>query len=57
MPTARNYEAAVRAASIVEKIRGYGHVKARNFNSVDEEWTKAVAQLSNLSVIELKQVA
>jgi indolepyruvate ferredoxin oxidoreductase len=55
--TARNYQTAVRAASMVEKIRGYGHVKARNFNSVDAEWTSAVAQLSKSAVIELKQVA
>lgn len=55
--TARNYQAVVRAASMVEKIRGYGHVKERNFKSVDAEWTNAVAQLSKPSVIELKQVA
>lgn len=55
--TARNYQAVVRAASMVEKIRGYGHVKERNFRSVDAEWTNAVAQLSKPSVIELKQVA
>jgi indolepyruvate ferredoxin oxidoreductase len=55
--TARNYQAVVRAASMVEKIRGYGHVKERNFKSVDAEWTHAVAQLSKPSVIELKQVA
>lgn len=54
---ARNYQAVVRAASMVEKIRGYGHVKDRNFRSVDAEWTNAVAQLSKPSVIELKQVA
>jgi indolepyruvate ferredoxin oxidoreductase len=55
--TARNYQAVVRAASMVEKIRGYGHVKERNFKSVDAEWANAVAQLSKPSVIELKQVA
>ncbi|RAR61304.1 indolepyruvate ferredoxin oxidoreductase [Paraburkholderia unamae] len=55
--TARNYQAALRAASIVEKVRGYGHVKERNFKSVDAEWTNAVAQLSKSHVIELKQVA
>jgi len=55
--TARNYQAVVRAASMVEKIRGYGHVKERNFRSADAEWTNAVAQLSKPSVIELKQVA
>jgi indolepyruvate ferredoxin oxidoreductase len=41
----------------VEKIRGYGHVKERNFSSVDAEWANAVAQLSKSAVIELKQVA
>ena len=55
--TANNYQAVVRAASMVEKIRGYGHVKERNFRSVDAEWTNVVAQLSKPSVIELKQVA
>ena len=55
--TARNYQAVLRAASMVEKIRGYGHVKERNFKSVDTEWTDSVAQLSKPSVIELKQVA
>lgn len=55
--TARNYQTALRAASMVEKIRGYGHVKERNFRSVDAEWTNAVAQLAKSSVIELKQVA
>ncbi len=55
--TACNYQAVVRAASMVEKIRGYGHVKERNFKSVDAEWADAVAQLSKPSVIELKQVA
>jgi len=53
----RNYQAAVRAATMVEKVRGYGHVKERNFKSVDAEWTNAVAQLTKPSVIELKQVA
>jgi indolepyruvate ferredoxin oxidoreductase len=52
-----NYQAVVRAATMVEKIRGYGHIKERNFKSVDAEWTNAVAQLSKPSVIELKQVA
>jgi indolepyruvate ferredoxin oxidoreductase len=55
--TACNYQAVVRAASMVEKIRGYGHVKERNFKSVDAEWTDSVARLSKPSVIELKQVA
>jgi indolepyruvate ferredoxin oxidoreductase len=55
--TACNYQAVVRAASMVEKIRGYGHVKQRSFKSVDAEWTNSVAQLSKPSVIELKQVA
>ncbi|CAD6550331.1 hypothetical protein LMG27952_04996 [Paraburkholderia hiiakae] len=55
--TARNYQAVLGAASLVEKVRGYGHVKARNLRSVDAEWTNAVAQLSKPSVIELKQVA
>jgi indolepyruvate ferredoxin oxidoreductase len=53
----RNYQAVVRAATMVEKVRGYGHVKERNFKSVDAEWTNAVAQLTKPSVIELKQVA
>ncbi|SOE92125.1 indolepyruvate ferredoxin oxidoreductase [Burkholderia sp. D7] len=55
--TARNHQAAVRAASIAGKIRGYGHVKERNFRALDEEWRSAVAQLSGHAVIELKQVA
>jgi indolepyruvate ferredoxin oxidoreductase len=55
--TACNYQAVVRAASMVEKIRGYGHVKERNFKSVDAEWTDSVARLSKPPVIELKQVA
>ncbi|VVD27491.1 MULTISPECIES: indolepyruvate ferredoxin oxidoreductase family protein [Paraburkholderia] len=55
--TARNYKTALRAANMVEKIRGYGHVKERNFKSVDAEWANAVAQLAKPSVIELKQVA
>ncbi|MGU7782286.1 indolepyruvate ferredoxin oxidoreductase family protein [Burkholderia sp. PU8-34] len=54
---ARNLQAALRAASIAEKIRGYGHVKERNFESVDAEWRVAVAQLSRPLVVELKQVA
>ncbi|MBB2931588.1 indolepyruvate ferredoxin oxidoreductase family protein [Paraburkholderia silvatlantica] len=55
--TARNYQTAVRAAGMVEKIRGYGHVKERNLKSVDVEWTNAVAQLSKPTVIEVRQVA
>ncbi|WP_321930540.1 indolepyruvate ferredoxin oxidoreductase family protein [Paraburkholderia guartelaensis] len=53
----RNYQAALRAASIAEKIRGFGHVKERNFTAVDVEWKNALAQLTGHSVIELKQVA
>ncbi len=53
----RNYRFVLRAATMVEKLRGYGHVKERNFKSIDAEWTSAVAQLSKPSVIELKQVA
>jgi len=55
--TSRNHAAALRAASVAEKIRGYGHVKERNFKAVDTEWTDAVAQLSGRAVIELQQVA
>jgi indolepyruvate ferredoxin oxidoreductase len=55
--TSRNHQTALRAASIAEKIRGYGHVKARNFKALDAEWRDAVAKLSSPSVIELKQVA
>ncbi|RQS63405.1 indolepyruvate ferredoxin oxidoreductase family protein [Burkholderia sp. Bp8963] len=54
---ARKLQAALRAASIAEKIRGYGHVKERNFEAVDAEWRAAVEQLSHPVIIELKQVA
>ncbi len=54
---ARNLQATLRAASIAGKIRGYGHVKERNFQSLDAEWSAAVAQLSRPAVIELKEVA
>lgn len=54
---ATNHDAAVRAASLAEKIRGYGHVKERNFDAISPQWTAAVEQLSNRTVIELKQVA
>ncbi|MGF6875624.1 indolepyruvate ferredoxin oxidoreductase family protein [Paraburkholderia sp. MM5477-R1] len=53
----RNHPIALRAASIAGKIRGYGHVKERHFQALDEEWRSAVAQLSSHAVIELKQVA
>ncbi|CAE6820088.1 hypothetical protein R69746_06014 [Paraburkholderia aspalathi] len=53
----RNHQAALQAASIAGKIRGYGHVKERNVKAVDAEWGVAVAQLSRRDVIELKQVA
>ncbi|PFH20177.1 indolepyruvate ferredoxin oxidoreductase family protein [Burkholderia sp. JKS000303] len=54
---ARNLQAALRAASIAGKIRGYGHIKERNFQSLDAEWGAAVAQLSRPAVIALKEVA
>ncbi|MGK8209383.1 indolepyruvate ferredoxin oxidoreductase family protein [Burkholderia cenocepacia] len=54
---AHNLSAVLRAASIAEKIRGYGHVKARNLRSVDAEWQAAVAQLARPAVIELKEIA
>ena len=55
--SSRNYRFALRAATMVEKLRGYGHVKERNLKAIDAEWASAVAQLSKPSVIELKQVA
>ncbi|WER46589.1 hypothetical protein CupriaWKF_03095 [Cupriavidus sp. WKF15] len=54
---ARNYAAVLRAASIAERIWGYGHVKECIFKAVDSKWNDAVAQLSSRAVFELKQVA
>ncbi|WP_175942955.1 indolepyruvate ferredoxin oxidoreductase family protein [Caballeronia sp. BCC1704] len=55
--TARNHAAALRAASIVGTIRGYGHVKARNVNAIDAQWREALEQLSAPVVIPLQRVA
>ncbi|MGS0895858.1 indolepyruvate ferredoxin oxidoreductase family protein [Burkholderia stagnalis] len=52
-----DYPAAVRAATLAGRIRGYGHVKERAFRAIDLEWRDAVAQLSRRPVIEVKQVA
>jgi indolepyruvate ferredoxin oxidoreductase len=54
---ARNHAQAVRAASIAGKIRGYGHVKERNFRALDQEWTEAVHALAARTVIPLREVA
>ncbi|WP_207005737.1 indolepyruvate ferredoxin oxidoreductase family protein, partial [Trinickia mobilis] len=48
---ASNLQTVLRVASMAEKIRGYGHVKERNFQSVDAEWSNALAQLSRPAVI------
>ncbi|WP_432239558.1 indolepyruvate ferredoxin oxidoreductase family protein [Herbaspirillum robiniae] len=55
--SSRNVEDVYRAATIAQKIRGYGHVKERNIEAVDLEWASAVAQLSRPRIIELKRVA
>ena len=39
---ASNQGLAVTLASLPEKIRGYGYVKARNLEAVRAEWTKGV---------------
>jgi indolepyruvate ferredoxin oxidoreductase len=39
---ASNHGLAVTLASLPEKVRGYGYVKARNLAAVKEEWTKGV---------------
>jgi indolepyruvate ferredoxin oxidoreductase len=53
----RNHAQAIRAASIAEKIRGYGHVKERNFKALDQEWKDAVEGLKAPYVIPLRAVA
>ncbi len=40
---AGNHALAVSLASLPEKIRGYGHVKARNLAAVKEEWANGLA--------------
>jgi indolepyruvate ferredoxin oxidoreductase len=37
-----NHGLAVTLASLPEKVRGYGYVKARNLAAVKEEWAKGI---------------
>jgi indolepyruvate ferredoxin oxidoreductase len=53
----RNYAVAVRLASIPQKIRGFGHVKARNIVAAEIEWDDASRQLAGHEVIEIRRVA
>ena len=39
---ADNHALAVTLASLPEKVRGYGHVKAKNLAAVKEEWAKGL---------------
>jgi indolepyruvate ferredoxin oxidoreductase len=54
---ARNHALAIQAASVADKIRGYGHVKERNFQALDQEWKDAVDALKARTIIPLREVA
>jgi indolepyruvate ferredoxin oxidoreductase len=53
----RNVQTALRAAQIADKVRGFGHVKARSFEALDAAWSEAVARLRDVSLIDVRQVA
>lgn len=40
--TRENHAAAVAAASVIQKVRGFGHVKARNLERARGDWDRAM---------------
>ncbi|MEP7208561.1 MAG: indolepyruvate ferredoxin oxidoreductase family protein, partial [Casimicrobiaceae bacterium] len=54
--SARNHDVAVELASLPERMRGYGHVKARNVEAVKTEQVELLARFRGVTPLKTIQV-